>query len=62
LTEKFDEIKGVMRSRKSKDRQYNYQKKKKKQTTTYKTLHTQLKIEQHNLEKLSHVVRTIDFD
>ena len=43
--------KGVMRSRKSKYRQYNGQKKKttRKQTMSYKTLLRKLKIEQHDL-------------
>jgi len=44
--EKFEDTKGVFRSRNSKDRQHNG-KKKKGQTTIYKTLHSKLKIEQH---------------
>jgi len=38
---------GLIRSRKSKDRQYNGQKKKDKLTMIYKTLHRNIKIEQH---------------
>ena len=47
--EKFADSNEIMRSRKSKDRRYNGQKKKnpKRQTTIYKTLHRKLKIEQH---------------
>ena len=42
----FEDRKGVIRSRESKDRQYNGKKKKDKgQTTIYKTLHRKLKIE-----------------
>jgi hypothetical protein len=45
--ERFGDSKGVMRSRKSKDRQHNAQKKKKRnwQATIYKTLQRKLKIE-----------------
>ena len=46
LKEEFEDTKGVMRFRKSKDKQHNDQKKKKKRI--YKTLHRKLKIEQHN--------------
>jgi hypothetical protein len=47
--EKFEDTKGVNRSRKWKDGQYNDRKeeKKKGQTTIYKKLHRKLKIEQH---------------
>jgi hypothetical protein len=45
---KFEDIKGVIRRRKSKeDRQYNGQIKDKGQTTIYKTIHRKLKNEQH---------------
>ena len=40
MKEEFEDIKGVIRIRKSKDRQYNDQKKKNKRTNNdYKTLH-----------------------
>jgi hypothetical protein len=47
----FEDVKGVIGSRKSKkDRQHNAQKKKDKtQTSIYKTLHRKLKIEQYEL-------------
>jgi hypothetical protein len=45
LTERFEDTKGVIRSRKSKDRQHNGQKK--KNSMIYKTLHRKLKIQQH---------------
>jgi 3-phenylpropionate/cinnamic acid dioxygenase small subunit len=42
--EEIEDTKGVIRIRKSKDRQHNGQKKRKKgQTTIYKTLHRRLK-------------------
>ena len=45
---KFDDIKGVIRSRKSKeDKLYKGQEKRDKKTTIYKTLHRKLMIEQH---------------
>ena len=45
---KFENIKGVIRRRKSKeDRQYNGQIKDKGQTTIYKTIHRKPKNEQH---------------
>ena len=48
VTEKLNDIKGVIRGRKSKGRQYNGQKKKDKgQTIILKTLQKKLKIEQH---------------
>ena len=44
--QKFEDTKGIIRSRKSKkDRQYNWQKKKDK--TIYKTPHRKLTIEEH---------------
>jgi hypothetical protein len=43
--EKIDDTKGVIRSRKSKNRQHNGQKKKTKSLN--KTLHRKLKIKQH---------------
>jgi hypothetical protein len=46
--EKFEDTKGVIRSRKSKkDRQYNGQKGDKGQRTIYKTLHIKVEIEKH---------------
>ena len=46
--EEFEDTKGVIRIRQSKDRQHNSKKKKKKrQTPIHKTLHIKLKIEQH---------------
>jgi len=46
--EKFADAKGAIRNRKSKDRQHNGQKNNLKgQTMIYKTLHSQLKIEQN---------------
>jgi hypothetical protein len=49
LTKKFENTKGVIRSRKlKKDRQYNGNiKKDKGQTMVYKSLHIQLKVEKH---------------
>jgi len=48
VTEKLNDIKGVIRGRKSKRRQYKGQMKKDKgQTIIQKTLHRKLKIEQH---------------
>ena len=45
---KFEDIKGIIRRRKSKeDRKYNGQIKDKGQTTIYKTIHRKLKNEQH---------------
>ena len=44
ITEKFEDTKGVLRSRNSKNRQYNDQKKKDKKTS--KILQRNLKIEQ----------------
>ena len=43
---KFEDVKGAIRSRKSKERQYNA-KKTKGQTMIYKILHKKLNIEQH---------------
>ena len=44
----FEDTKGVIKSRKYKDRHYNGQKKRTTgQTMIYKTLHRKLKIEQH---------------
>jgi hypothetical protein len=49
---KFEDIKGVIRSRKSKDRLYNGQEKKYKwQTMLCKTLYRKIKIEQHKHHK-----------
>ena len=49
IIEKLNDIKGVIRRRNSKGRQYNGQKKKDKgQTIIQKTLHRMLKIEQHD--------------
>ena len=45
IEEKFDDAKGVIRSRKTKDRQY-YGQKEKGQTIIYKTLLGKLKIRQ----------------
>jgi hypothetical protein len=47
IEEEFEDTKGLIGIRKTKDRQHNYQKKKKDkgQTTIYKTLHRKLKIE-----------------
>ena len=45
IKEKFEDIAGVIMSRRSKDRQYNDQKGTKGQTIVYKILHTN--IEQH---------------
>ena len=46
--EEFEDTKGVIRIRQSKDRQHNSKKRKKKrQTPIHKTLHIKLKIEQH---------------
>jgi len=46
--EVFEETKGVIRIRKSKDKQRNGQRETTKgQTTIYKILHRKLKIEQH---------------
>jgi hypothetical protein len=49
LTKKFENTKGVIRSRKlKKDRQFNGNiKKDKGQTMVYKSLHIQLKVEKH---------------
>ena len=46
VPEEFEDTKGIIKIRKSKDRQHNAQKKK-RQTTIYKILHIKLKIEQH---------------
>ena len=46
VPEEFEDTKGIIKIRKSKDRQHNDQKKK-RQTTIYKILHRKLKIEQH---------------
>ena len=51
---KFEDVKGAIRSRKSKERQYNA-KKTKGQTMIYKTLHRKLKIEQHELQLWKHL-------
>jgi hypothetical protein len=46
IEERLSDTKGVIRSRKSNDRQYNGQKKMdERQTTIYKRLHSKLKIE-----------------
>ena len=46
MEERLSDTKGVIRSRKSNDRQYNGQKKMdERQTTIYKRLHSKLKIE-----------------
>ena len=46
IIKELEDTKGVIRSRKSKDRQHKDQKKRDKgQTTIYKTLHIKLKIE-----------------
>jgi hypothetical protein len=45
--EKFEDTKGVIRSRKSIDTQYNSRHKNKDKTMTYKALQTKLKIQQH---------------
>jgi hypothetical protein len=56
----FNIPKGVIRTRKSKDRRYNGQKKKYKgQTIIYKTLHSKLKTEQHEPIKLGGNLRYI---
>ena len=50
--EKFEDTKGVIRSRKSQKKhttQWSKEKSTKGQTTIYKTLHRKLKIEQHEL-------------
>ena len=48
IKEEFEDIKGLIRIRKSKDRQHNSLKKMTKgQTMIYKTLHIKLKIEYH---------------
>jgi len=49
MKEEFEDIKGVIRSRKSmKNKHYNSQRKGTKwQTTIYNTVHRKLKIEQH---------------
>jgi hypothetical protein len=52
MKEKFEDTKGVIRSCKSKDRQYNGAKRKKTkgQTTIYKTLHRKLRVNSGALE------------
>ena len=56
----FNIPKGIIRTRKSKDRRYNGQKKKYKgQTIIYKTLHRKLKTEQHEPTKLGGHLRYI---
>jgi hypothetical protein len=50
----FEDTKGVIRSRKLEERQYNGQKKRtKRQTMVYKALHRKLKIKQHESHKKS---------
>ena len=52
VTEKLNDIKGVIRGRNSKGRQYNRQKiKGKGQTIIHKTLQNKIKIEQHEPSK-----------
>ena len=46
MKEQFEDTKWVIKSRKSKDKQYNGQKEK-GQTMMYKTLHRKVKIQQH---------------
>ena len=51
LTKSLEMPKGVIRTRKSKDIEYNDKKKwTKEQTTIYRTSHRKLKIEQHELK------------
>jgi len=47
LVRKYLSIPVVIRSGKTKERQYNGKKRKKEQTMIYKTLHRKLKIEKH---------------
>ena len=58
--EGFKNVKGVIRIRKSKNRQHNRHNKKKTkgQTTIYKILHTKLKIEQHSYFGISYKINT----
>ena len=52
---KFEDVKGAIRSRKSKERQYNT-KKTKGQAMIYKILHKKLNIEQHESHPLKFIL------
>ena len=56
MNEKFEDINGLIRNRKSKDRQYNVQTKRTKgPTIIYNTLYRNLKIEEHEPHQKSRV-------